>query len=98
MPRMTVDPTYCKGCGLCIASCPKKIIRFSENINARGHHYAECFEQDKHRPQDVPCILPRCGHNGWKQRNGDIDERNEAVASAFLAVADCISPSHHQSN
>jgi 2-oxoglutarate ferredoxin oxidoreductase subunit delta len=47
MPRMTVDPTYCKGCGLCIAACPKKIIRFSENINAKGYHYAECFEQDK---------------------------------------------------
>jgi len=47
MPKMTVDPTYCKGCGLCIAACPKKIIRFSENINAKGYHYAECFEQDK---------------------------------------------------
>jgi len=47
MPRMTVDPNYCKGCGLCIAACPKKIIRFSENINAKGYNYAECFEQEK---------------------------------------------------
>ncbi|MCB5266428.1 MAG: 4Fe-4S binding protein, partial [Candidatus Cloacimonetes bacterium] len=22
---MTVDPNYCKGCGLCIVACPKKI-------------------------------------------------------------------------
>lgn len=46
MPKMTVDPMYCKGCGLCIAVCPKKIIRFSENINAKCYHYAECFDQD----------------------------------------------------
>jgi len=46
MPKMTVDPNYCKGCGLCIAACPKKIIRFSENINAKGYHYAECFNQE----------------------------------------------------
>jgi len=46
MARMTVDPNYCKGCGLCIDACPKKIIRFSENINKKGYHYAECFDQD----------------------------------------------------
>ncbi|OQC07233.1 MAG: 2-oxoglutarate-acceptor oxidoreductase subunit OorD [Candidatus Cloacimonetes bacterium ADurb.Bin089] len=47
MPRMTVDPNYCKGCGLCIIACPKKIIRLSENINAKGYNYAECIEQEK---------------------------------------------------
>ncbi|MFO7896734.1 MAG: ferredoxin family protein [Candidatus Cloacimonadales bacterium] len=46
MARMTVDPNYCKGCGLCIAACPKKIIAFSEKINAKGYHYAECIDQE----------------------------------------------------
>lgn len=46
MARMTVDPKYCKGCGLCIEACPKKIIRFSKDINAKGYHYAECFDQE----------------------------------------------------
>jgi 2-oxoglutarate ferredoxin oxidoreductase subunit delta len=46
MPKMTVDPNYCKGCGLCIAACPKKIIRFSEKINSKGYHYAECFDEE----------------------------------------------------
>jgi len=41
MAKMTVDPNRCKGCGLCINACPKKIIKFSEKINARGYHYAE---------------------------------------------------------
>ncbi|MBI9032031.1 ferredoxin family protein [bacterium] len=46
MARMTVNPKYCKGCGLCIAACPKKIIRFSVNINEKGYNYAECFDQE----------------------------------------------------
>jgi 2-oxoglutarate ferredoxin oxidoreductase subunit delta len=47
MAKMTVDPTYCKGCGLCVAVCPKKIIGFSENINAKGYHYAEVIKQEE---------------------------------------------------
>ncbi|HPK40975.1 MAG TPA: ferredoxin family protein [Candidatus Cloacimonadota bacterium] len=47
MQKMTVDPNYCKGCGLCISVCPQKVIRFSENINDKGYHYAECFDQEK---------------------------------------------------
>ena len=47
MPRVTIDPNYCKGCGLCIAACPKKILEFSKEINAKGYHYSVCIDQDK---------------------------------------------------
>ncbi len=47
MAKMTVDPFYCKGCGLCIATCPKKIIAFSKDINQMGYHYAECSDQSQ---------------------------------------------------
>jgi len=47
MPRVTIDPNYCKGCGLCIDACPKKILAFSDKINAKGYHYAMCVDQDK---------------------------------------------------
>jgi len=46
MARMTVDPFYCKGCGLCIEACPKKIIRLSDKFNEKGYHYSECFDQE----------------------------------------------------
>ena len=46
MARMTVDAEICKGCGLCIPACPKHIIRFSEEINSKGYHYSECFDQE----------------------------------------------------
>ncbi|MCL2065285.1 MAG: ferredoxin family protein [Candidatus Cloacimonetes bacterium] len=45
MAKMTVNPNYCKGCGLCVSVCPKKIIKFSVKINAKGYNYAEVEDQ-----------------------------------------------------
>lgn len=42
-----VDKNRCKGCGLCVDSCPKKIIRLSVSINQKGYHYAEQFDPAK---------------------------------------------------
>lgn len=35
----------CKGCGLCIGPCPKKIVAFADYINASGYHPAMCVDQ-----------------------------------------------------
>ena len=35
-----VDRERCKGCELCIAVCPRKILRLHEGMNSRGQHYA----------------------------------------------------------
>ena len=38
----------CKGCGLCVAGCPKKIITLrSDVLNAKGFHPAGIEEMDK---------------------------------------------------
>ena len=31
----------CKGCGRCVASCPKEVLCLSESLNERGYHYVE---------------------------------------------------------
>ena len=46
MAKMTVNPNRCKGCGLCINACPKKIIHFSKEINEKGYHFAEVKDQE----------------------------------------------------
>ena len=47
MAKVTFRTDECKGCGLCIDACPKKILRLSEEkINKKGHHPAECFSMD----------------------------------------------------
>lgn len=45
--RIIVDPEKCKSCELCIAACPKHIMRLSEVKNARGFELAQCFDESK---------------------------------------------------
>jgi len=45
VPRITVDEERCKGCGLCVAVCPKKIIVLSPaRINAKGYYPAQVID------------------------------------------------------
>lgn len=37
----------CKGCGLCVGACPKKIVKLTESLNSKGYHPAGVVEQDK---------------------------------------------------
>lgn len=46
MARIEIDQERCKGCGLCIEFCPKKIIRFSSSLNKRGVNPAEFTSED----------------------------------------------------
>lgn len=48
MNRVTFKTDLCKGCGLCVEACPKKLIRLSPTaLNAKGFHPAEITEQEK---------------------------------------------------
>ena len=42
-----IDKELCKGCGLCIAACPKGQIRISKKLNIKGYHPAEYTEREK---------------------------------------------------
>lgn len=48
MGRITVDEQRCKGCGLCINVCPKKILKLSEDkLNDKGYSFMVCFNMDE---------------------------------------------------
>ena len=32
MPRIAVDSTYCKGCGLCVSVCSKQILELGAEL------------------------------------------------------------------
>jgi 2-oxoglutarate ferredoxin oxidoreductase subunit delta len=44
--KVYIQEDACKGCGLCVIPCPKKILRLSDRLNARGYHPAECVDMD----------------------------------------------------
>jgi len=47
MQKTTVNESVCKGCGLCVTACPKKIVELAkEKLNAKGYHPAEVTDQD----------------------------------------------------
>jgi 2-oxoglutarate ferredoxin oxidoreductase subunit delta len=46
MAKVIFDYETCKGCGLCVTACPKKIIFLAkEKINQKGYHPAEVTDE-----------------------------------------------------
>jgi 2-oxoglutarate ferredoxin oxidoreductase subunit delta len=40
--KVTINQEACKGCGLCVTVCPKKIMALSKTvINAKGYNPVE---------------------------------------------------------
>ncbi len=48
--RYNIDTDRCKGCGLCVSICPKKVLEISERVNKKGY-----FPAYQARPED--CII-----------------------------------------
>ena len=48
-----IDVERCKGCGLCVSVCPKKVLEISDKINSMGY-----FPAYQARPEDcVRCAI-----------------------------------------
>ncbi|MDA8141934.1 MAG: ferredoxin family protein [Desulfobacteraceae bacterium] len=45
-----IDVDRCKGCGLCVMVCPKKVLDLTDKVNALGY-----FPAYQARPED--CVL-----------------------------------------
>lgn len=45
-----IDKNKCKGCGLCVSVCPKKVLEMSSEISPKGY-----FPAFQARPED--CIF-----------------------------------------
>lgn len=43
---IVVDNEKCKGCGLCVAACPTKVIDLHSEVYGKGYHYAYMKEPE----------------------------------------------------
>ena len=44
-PTPEMIPDQCKGCGLCVHHCPKKLIELSQSLNRLGYRYAQVTKE-----------------------------------------------------
>ncbi|MCP4022997.1 MAG: 4Fe-4S dicluster domain-containing protein [Desulfobacteraceae bacterium] len=48
-----IESERCKGCGLCVEFCPKKVLEITKIVNAKGH-----FPAYQARPEDcIHCTM-----------------------------------------
>ncbi len=46
--KVTFNENLCKGCGLCVAACPKKILELDKTrLNSKGYHPATSVNPDE---------------------------------------------------
>ena len=51
--RHQIDSEKCKGCGLCVAVCPKNVLELKKELNAKGY-----FPAYQARPDDcIHCAI-----------------------------------------
>jgi len=47
MAKVTFNEELCKGCGLCVTACPKKIVALRQDkLNLKGFHPAGVADMD----------------------------------------------------
>lgn len=45
MAKIIVNEELCKGCGLCVRACPKKLLSLSKKANSKGYHPPEMSDE-----------------------------------------------------
>lgn len=44
--KIVVDTERCKGCGVCVASCPCDVLGLSGEVNGKGYAFAVMVKPD----------------------------------------------------
>ncbi len=47
MSKWVINESLCKGCGMCIARCPLKILAYADHLTPKGVHPASIIDEAK---------------------------------------------------
>ncbi len=47
MIKIVINSDRCKGCGLCVEVCPKKVLVLGSSFNKLGQHFVEAAAEDQ---------------------------------------------------
>jgi len=44
--KIEINADFCKGCGLCVNTCPLHLIRLANRVSSKGYFPAECIDTE----------------------------------------------------
>ncbi len=47
MPKIIIDKSLCKSCGICVEFCPVKILYIGDDVNEYGYRYVKVSDANK---------------------------------------------------
>jgi len=54
---VVIDRDRCKGCELCVRTCPQHVLELAEDYNARGYHPVMLDESENHCTGCAVCAV-----------------------------------------
>ncbi|MDR1732707.1 MAG: 4Fe-4S binding protein [Synergistaceae bacterium] len=60
MRLIRINAEGCKGCGICVAFCPVKVLEMSGELNARGVHFPVTVESRADRCTKCKTCMIHC--------------------------------------
>jgi len=62
-----IDGVICKGCELCIISCPQDGLRLAANFNEKGYRFAELIEDNCTGCTNCALVCPEAAITVYRQ-------------------------------
>ena len=77
--KVEVLEDLCKGCNLCVESCPKDLLSISDTINGKGYKVAE--QKDYQKCNGCSICYDMCPDSAikiyWREKSPQTDEVQE---------------------
>ncbi len=74
-----INRDVCKGCELCIASCPQESLGLSDQINRRGYRYVQLVQDNCTGCINCALVCPDSAITVYQQKKVKSGARVEAV-------------------